>query len=75
VGREEEARAVLVRIHHANEVEPEMANIKEDERVAQAANAYKWSDLFSSVRNMRYRTVIAVAVTSLQQLTGINAIM
>lgn len=74
-GRTDDARATLVRIRQAHEVDPELAQIVEDERIAVLAAQTKWSDLFRHANNMRYRTNIGVAILFLQQMTGINAIM
>ncbi|KAG5175422.1 general substrate transporter [Tribonema minus] len=75
VGKVEQARAVLHKVRQDYEVDMEMDLIAEQEKEAQLAAQHHWSDLFKAANNMRYRTLVGIAITSFQQLTGINAIM
>jgi len=74
VGRTADCRATLLKVLQPEEVDAEFERIAEDERLAVIAAKSRWADLFMARNNMNWRTMCAVSILFMQQLTGINAV-
>ncbi|WP_266367216.1 sugar porter family MFS transporter [Tellurirhabdus rosea] len=71
-GRDEEARAVLNRLHETDKVELEFSQIKKvnDEEKTRKVD---WRELFSS--RLRIPLLIGIGIFLIQQFSGINAVI
>ncbi|KAH0474409.1 MAG: hypothetical protein KVP17_001819 [Porospora cf. gigantea B] len=74
-GREEEARAVMARLRHPEEIDMEIYDIQQELEVSARAGKATWGAMFASERRMKYRSFLAMMFPVWQQMGGMNAIM
>ena len=75
-GRDEEARTALGRVRFEDQVEWEMEELEMEAIAAEKRGEATWKQVFDNDNNkMKTRTLTGVLLQSIQQLSGINAIM
>jgi sugar porter (SP) family MFS transporter len=72
LGRMDEARAALLRMHKAGEVGAELADLRTD-LVREGGRIAPWSALFSA--HGRLPLILGVSLAVFQQITGINTVI
>lgn len=75
-GRKDEAREALTKVRFENQVDWEIQELEMETLEAEARGEASWGEVFDDGNNkMRTRVVTGVLLQSIQQLSGINAIM
>ncbi|KAL9187194.1 hypothetical protein ACHAXT_010914 [Thalassiosira profunda] len=75
-GRDEEARKALGRVRFEDQVEWEMEELEMEAIAAEKRGEATWKQVFDNDNNkMKTRTLTGVLLQTIQQLSGINAIM
>eukprot|EP00934_Nitzschia_sp_Nitz4_P004462 Nitzschia sp. Nitz4//scaffold2_size372955//4151//5861//NITZ4_000349-RA/size372955-snap-gene-0.0-mRNA-1//1//CDS//3329546554//4452//frame0 len=72
-GRHDEAREALLRVRFEDQLDSEMEQLDLETKAEVARGEASWGEIFSG--EMRSRVLLGVALQSIQQLSGINAIM
>ncbi|KAH0471326.1 MAG: uncharacterized protein KVP18_002749, partial [Porospora cf. gigantea A] len=67
-GREEEARAVMKRLRHDQEIEIEIHDIKRELEISARAGKATWGAMFAEERRMKYRSFLAIMFPVWQQM-------
>jgi sugar porter (SP) family MFS transporter len=77
VGKEmhEEARAALSKVRFEDQLDGEMAELDLEAKAEVEQGVSTWSEIFDNDNRMRYRIMLGIGLQSIQQLSGINAIM
>jgi sugar porter (SP) family MFS transporter len=77
VGKEkfDEAREALAMVRFDDQLDAEMKELDLEAKAEVARGVANWAELFSKDNSMRYRIMLGVSLQSIQQLSGINAIM
>jgi len=74
-GLDEKARAAMATVRYDDEVDDEVEEVKAEAMEEKKHGVASWRELFSSDNKMRYRLFLGVSLFSIQQLSGINAVM
>lgn len=74
-GLEDEAEEAMKRVRYEDEIEDEMKELKAEAEEEKEEGVATWSELLSVDNKMRYRLFLGIAIFTIQQLSGINAIM
>lgn len=77
VGKEKhmEARQAMAKIRFEEQLDSEMEELILEANAEVTLGVACWSEIFSNDNRMRFRVMLGVALQSIQQLSGINAIM
>lgn len=70
-----EARDALLKVRFEDQLDGEMKELDLEAKEEIERGVSTWGDLFSNDNRMRYRMFLGLALQSIQQLSGINAIM
>jgi len=74
-GKLTEAREALTRVRFEDEIDSEMVELDKETKEEAEQGVASWGEMFSTENSMRYRLTLGIALQSIQQLSGINAIM
>lgn len=74
-GKHKEAREALNKVRFEHQIEWEVENIDCEVKEEVARGVASWPELFAAENRMKYRLFMGVALQTVQQLSGINAIM
>jgi SP family sugar:H+ symporter-like MFS transporter len=74
-GRDEQARMVLSQVRFPDEIEGEANELLKESEDEKERGVATWREVFQVDNKMRYRLFLGVGLQSVQQLSGINAIM
>jgi len=74
-GRDEEAREALARTRYEDELEEELEILAQECFEEKKLGVASWSEIFDVTNKMRYRLLLGIGLQTVQQLSGINAIM
>ncbi|KAG7373796.1 sugar transporter [Nitzschia inconspicua] len=73
-GKNKEAREALSKVRFDDQLDLEIENIDCEVKEEIALGVASWSEVFSNDNRMKYRLFMGIALQSIQQLSGINAI-
>merc|ERR1712157_177682 len=74
--RHEDARAALATVRFEDQIEDELKQLENEVRMTKDLGEASWSEVFDNGNaKMRFRTLTGCALQTIQQLSGINAIM
>jgi len=74
--RHEDARAALATVRFDDQIEDELKQLENEVRMTKDLGEASWSEVFDNGNaKMRFRTLTGMALQTIQQLSGINAIM
>merc|ERR1712176_365965 len=74
--RHEDARAALATVRFDDQIEDELKQLENEVRMTKDLGEASWSEVFDNGNaKMRFRTLTGCALQTIQQLSGINAIM
>jgi sugar porter (SP) family MFS transporter len=74
-GKQVEAREALTKVRYEEDINSEMIELDKETKREVEQGVASWTEIFSKDNHMRYRVMLGVALQSIQQLSGINAIM
>jgi len=74
-GLDDKARAAMATVRYEDEIDDEVEELKAEAKEEKELGVASWRELFSSENKMRYRLFLGVSLFSIQQLSGINAVM
>jgi SP family sugar:H+ symporter-like MFS transporter len=74
-GNDEKARTVLSRVRFPDEIEAEINELVKESQDEKERGIATWREVFHVDNKMRYRLFLGIGLQSVQQLSGINAIM
>lgn len=70
-----EAREALLKVRFEDDIDSEMRELDQEAKEELERGVASWGEVFSNDNRMRYRVMLGIALQSIQQLSGINAIM
>lgn len=74
--RHKEAKEALLKVRFEDQIEWEIEQLEMEVKIAEDRGEASWSEVFDNTNDrMGYRVFIGCALQSIQQLSGINAIM
>jgi sugar porter (SP) family MFS transporter len=71
----EEARDALEKVRFEDQLDSEMKELDLEAKTEVERGVSTWAEIFDNENRMRYRIMLGIALQSIQQLSGINAIM
>jgi len=74
-GHEDKAEEALRKIRYEDEIEAEIKEIRAECAHEEELGDASWREVFAVDNKMRYRLLLGIGLQSVQQLSGINAIM
>jgi len=74
-GKDEQARIALQKTRYEEEIQGEVEELTKETAEEKEIGVSSWSELFSKSNMMRYRLLLGIGLQTVQQLSGINAIM
>lgn len=74
-GKDDEARSVLTQVRYEDEVDDEVKELVKEAQEEKEMGVASWREVFEVNHKMRYRLLLGIGLQSVQQLSGINAIM
>jgi MFS transporter, SP family, sugar:H+ symporter len=74
-GKTEEAREALAKVRFEDQLDWEAENIECEVKEEVARGIATWPEIFSVDNKMKYRVLMGMGLQTIQQLSGINAIM
>jgi MFS family permease len=74
-GKHDEAREALSKVRFDDQLDWEVENIDCEVKEEVALGVASWPEIISNDNRMKYRLYMGIALQSIQQLSGINAIM
>ncbi|KAG7344367.1 sugar transporter [Nitzschia inconspicua] len=77
VGKEkyDEARKALQKVRFEDQMDEEMKELELEAKAEVERGVSTWAEIFDNDNRMRYRILLGIGLQSIQQLSGINAIM
>jgi len=74
-GKQAEARQAMLKVRFDDEIDSEMVELDKETKEEIEEGVATWREIFCKDNRMRYRLMLGIALQSIQQLSGINAIM